>query len=111
MITLKKRQRMERQVVRAAIDAALAAGYTLAVFDGEEVHPKSRDRKAIFAEMFATDDEYLMVYGAADGQRLGWMRFIYGNDGWDVLADYTVNLEPLMPAVNELTDKLEASCG
>jgi hypothetical protein len=52
-----------------------------------------------------------MVYGAADGQRLGWMRFIYGNDGWDVLADYTVNLEPLMPAVNELTDKLEASCG
>jgi hypothetical protein len=37
----------------------------------------------------------------------GWVRFIYGNDGWDVINDYTTNLEPVIAGVNALAEKME----
>ncbi len=39
--------------------------------------------------------------------QIGWVRFIYGNDGWDVISDYTTNLEPVMKLVQPLIDRLE----
>jgi hypothetical protein len=35
----------------------------------------------------------------------GWVLFIYGNDGWDVISDYTCNLEPIMGPANELSEQ------
>ena len=36
------------------------------------------------------------------------MRLIYGNDGWDVVNDYTTNLEPLLAGATAEADRLEA---
>ena len=38
---------------------------------------------------------------------LGWVWFVYGNDGYDVISDYTANekIEALMVNVNKLADK------
>jgi hypothetical protein len=27
----------------------------------------------------------------------GWIHFVYGNDGYDVICDMTVSLEPYLP--------------
>jgi len=37
--------------------------------------------------MFTTDDDCLIV--VKDGKPFGWIQFIYGNDGYDVISDYT----------------------
>ena len=36
-----------------------------------------------------------------------WVFLVYGNDGWDVIADYNVSLEPLLEPINKLALSLE----
>jgi hypothetical protein len=40
-----------------------------------------------------------------DTKEFGWVRFIYGNGGWDVINDYTTNLEPWMTNVDAIADQ------
>lgn len=104
-----KRQAAEWAVVSAFVRTALKAGHTLGVYDGEEVVLKhSSSYKAVMAAIMSTDDDYIFVYpvGATSGPRMGWVRLIYGNDGPDVISDYTTNLEHLMAKANEVSDRL-----
>lgn len=100
---VKRRQAVEVEIIKATVKALLAAGFSLSVFDGEEDHlieppPSaeiqhgSTDTKAIYKALYETDEDYLNAW--KDGEIFGWVRFVYGNDGWDVISDYTVNLEP-----------------
>jgi len=106
-MNVKTRQGIERRIARKFLKIALAAGYAISLDNGGDdfEFENSTDFKFIVGEMFATDDERL--YLSKDGKRCGWVYFVYGNDGWDVIADYTVNLEDLMPEVSALSDKLE----
>lgn len=112
-MNVETRQRIERRIATAAAKGLVAAGYKIAVHDGEEIAlKKTDDVRAILAAMFSTDEDRFYVYqwsGVADAgwERAGWVRFIYGNDGWDVIADHTTNLESALQAANELADELE----
>ncbi|EJD3148827.1 hypothetical protein M1V18_004400 [Salmonella enterica] len=107
-MNVETRQRIERQIAKATAERLIAAGYKVAVFDGEEIAlQKTTDVPAIVGAMFSTDEDYLFVYLAEGDESIGFVRFIYGNDGWDVINDYTTNLEDSLKAVNELADKLE----
>jgi hypothetical protein len=99
------RQRVERKICMATVDALLAAGYSLGVNDGEEVTLEfSRDREKIADALFTTDEDYLYVYeaerdpAAKDKRPDMWVRFVYGNDGWDVICDYShaKTLDPIL---------------
>ena len=104
-MNVKFRQRVERLIARRFIVEALGAGYLITVNDGEEnVLTRSDDHHAVLAAMFTTDDNWLFV---TRGTECGWVRFIYGNHGYDVIHDYTTNLEPLMPRVTAAADRLE----
>jgi hypothetical protein len=98
---------VERDIATRTVDALLSAGYALVVYDSEAYRPSKRttDRTVILDEMFQVDDEYLVVLPLT-GKRVGWVRFIYGNDGWDVINDYTVNLESIMQPINDYADTL-----
>ena len=37
----------------------------------------------------------------------GWVQFIYGNAGFDVINDYTVNLEAALARTNKLADSFD----
>jgi hypothetical protein len=93
------RQLVERKIAKMTIDALLKAGYSLGVNDSEEttIH-HSRDARKVFEAMFTTDEDWLLVYVAGDDPKdkrpQYWVRFTYGNDGWDVINDYTTHLEP-----------------
>jgi hypothetical protein len=103
-----QRQEIEKKIARKVIDDALASGYTLDVHDSEEwVIQNSSDADAVMAAMFSTDDDSLHI--RKDGERIGWVWFIYGNSGWDVISDYTVNLEDLLKGASELAESLEPS--
>lgn len=60
----------------------------------------------ILGVMNRTDDEYLMVYREAE--EIGWIYFVYGNDGWDVINNCTTNLESHMTGVDALIEQLES---
>jgi len=97
---------IERKIVTRLIDDLLAAGCELSVFDGEEQHPWTTDRTAVIRDIMNTDEDGLMVRRASDGLK-GSVYLVYGNDGWDVIADHTVNLEPLLAGVNGYALSLE----
>lgn len=108
---MTRTRRMERAIARRFIKIALKQGYLISVDDGTDndmVLKQSNDPKVILDAMFSVDDERLFLYrpGAKDEHWEGWVYFVYGNDGWDVICDYTGRLEPLMERVNKLSDKL-----
>lgn len=107
-MNVEKRQRVERRIAREAIKGLLAEGYKISVFDGEEtVLTKSVDPAAIEKAMFSTDeDQFHVERDGGDKPETGWVLFVYGNDGWDVIADNTVNLEPALKGATELADKI-----
>lgn len=103
---VKSRQRIERTIARRVVLDAIAAGFALNVNNGgdtSELPAPSKKVKEVLAAMFATDDEHLLLY--KDDKRVGWVYLVYGNDGWDVVSDYTVNLEKVMEGANQLADK------
>lgn len=111
-MNIKARQAIEKRIVRRVIKSVLAAGYYVSLNNGgEEDEYRGNVRKDILKEMFATDDEHLYLFTqqqALDGYKKpsGWVYFVYGNDGWDVICDYTVNLEKVLTEANALAEKL-----
>lgn len=119
-ISVAMRQEVERKIVTSVIKAALAAGYTVSVdngdnsggeenADGEFLFELTGGTKLsqILKAMFLTDEDYLYFRNAKNESR-GWVRFIYGEDGWDVINDYAVSLESLIgngTATQKLIDK------
>ena len=111
---VRKRQAIEKAIAVAAIDQLLAAGFSLGVNDGEEttIH-HSKDKSAIVKALFTTDEDYLYVYEAndidmSDLRPAYWVRFVYGNDGYDVISDYSVSLDPHLTEAIALAEKSKA---
>jgi len=90
------RNEIERQIIVALVEDALALGYLLGVNDGEETTlERSSDEAAIFAAMASTDEDRLLFWlpNSPEGAgRDGWVRLIYGND-CDVISDNTTDAE------------------
>jgi hypothetical protein len=81
----------ERRTATRLVAAALAAGYTVSVYDGEEYPVKrSRKSKEILEALASTEEDWLVIRDGA-GERLGSLRLIWGNDqtGEELIADYT----------------------
>lgn len=108
-----RRIEVERKMVSALVRHALAEGMLVSVDDGgdEMAITKSSSYEDIFDAVGATDTDIVHLY-RADGSRVGWFQLIYGNDGYDVIADYGVN-ETTDRIWNEviqpLADRLEAT--
>ena len=99
---LAKRIMIERRICFALVKQVLAYGHALSVFDSEDWTVKSsRDEKLIREALFTTDSDELVVRDL-DNKRLGWFQLIYGNDGYDVISDYTAN-----EYCNSVYDRLE----
>jgi hypothetical protein len=104
-MSVKFRQDLERKIAEKLIDDAIGQGFQISVDDGEEVVlEQSADKKDILAAMFSVDEEYLWFY--KNGLQNGWVFFVYGNDGWDAISDYTANLEDVLRGVIGLSDEL-----
>jgi len=111
-MTVQQRQEIERQIIRRVVRDAVGAGFQITVDDGGDQPSvrRSTDEATIMAAVMLTDEEFL--YFSKPGEPLqGWVRLIYGNDGWDVVNDYTTNLEPLMAGAMAEADRLEATHG
>lgn len=102
-----RRIEVEQLIARKCIEALLACGWSLDVNDGEETTVRhSRDADDIFAAMFTTDEDYLIVHKGM-GEETSFVWFIYGNSGWDVISDYGVSLEEVLKPVLDFAEGFE----
>jgi len=95
----------ERQIIVLLVEDCLAAGYKIGVNDGEETTLRGCiDEEKIFATMSTTDEDYLIL---DKGEVSGWIRLVYGNDGY-VISDNTVNIpEAVFERANELAERFQ----
>ncbi len=106
-MSVKMRQEVERKIATAFVKAAVNVGYAIAVDYGDGESKRLTSAKTILAEMFQGDEDRLYLYNDMQGKPIGWVYFVYGNDGWDVISDYTVNLEYLMGPANAISKQYE----
>lgn len=94
---------VEQKIAKSAIHELVSQGFAISIFDGETTSiMESKNEKEIFNNMFTTDQDTLEVY--RDGKYYGSVFFVYGNDGYDVISDYTVNLEDSLTETNALAE-------
>lgn len=105
--SLARRIRTEGKIAGKIVDAILAAGFTVGVNDGEEtVLRRSTDRNAAMQALFSTDEDYILAYNAA-GKKIGSVFMVYGNDGYDVVNDYSTSMTDIMRPIEEYAERLE----
>ena len=101
-----ERMALERKIVGKIVEVALAEGNMVSVYDGEEYPIKrSRDYDEIMGAIMSTDEDVLRIRDA-DGNSLGSILLVYGNDGWDVVCDYSGELSSMMEGVDEYIESL-----
>jgi len=102
--TIEERRAIERQVIQRVITDALADP-TL-YLSAEGVAP-TRDATVLLDEIFSVDEARLYYHRNGEPTAYGLVYFVLGNSGWDVISDYTTNLEALLAGANALAESLE----
>lgn len=107
---LARRIRTEGKIARKLVSELLARGFSVSVNDGEEwTVNRSTDKAEIVGALFSTDEDIIRGF-RADGQTIGMAYLVYGNDGYDVVNDYSTGkeMEQIMEEViNPYCDRLE----
>lgn len=106
-MSVQLRIELEKKIARAAIRAIIASGYVITVDDGEGGLDcvSENNQKKIMDTMFNLDDCLLRVVNPRVGSLIGWVKFVFGNDGYDCLSDYTTNLEGILKKANDIAKK------
>ena len=115
---------MERQIIKALVTEAFKRGFTKIIIDngGDDellllmVLVKSMaqreqitctDTKEVMASIRQTDEEH-MFFVHPDSPKMSWVFLVYGNDGYDVIADHSSSLNEMINTIQPLIDTLEA---
>lgn len=93
---VRARALLELEIVHGLIDAATKRGYHLYI-DGE---PRAKSVEDLIWQLFDLDDATLLVFeGTKDIENIGWIRLTFGNSGYDLISDYSTNLESFLKPV------------
>ncbi len=109
-MTNEARLAAELSIVRATVKAGLDAGYSVTVFDGQECTvEKSRKLNEILAALRTVDEDAVIFYGA-DDKRIGSVFFVYGNEPYEVINDYTnrPEIQAIYNAAELVANRVEA---
>lgn len=104
-----QRMAVEQDIVTRTVDALIAAGYS--VRESESEHGTRDETLDILFDLdiallsvSKTDTTESPVSDLVD---VGWIQFVFGNDGYDVISDYTTNLESVLAPINAYAETLE----
>ncbi len=100
----RARARMEVEIVNRILADAEKAGYSMAIIENED-EPDDYYPNDLKGQLFNLDECHLAFH--KDGKRIGWVYLVFGNSGYDLISDYTVNLEEFLKGANDLADHLE----
>lgn len=107
---IAKRQDAEKRIVTELVRELLNHGFYLSTDNGEDdMCPVSNREKSVLDGLFQCDEEFIRVLRKYDDgafKLAGTILLVYGNDGWDVIADYHTSLEPFMKSTQELAESI-----
>jgi hypothetical protein len=99
------RREVEFDIVSRVLDALSAAGYWVSEQEDRRVMGSPDFSRAdLLALLSDLDDAYVL---ASDAELTRWVRFVFGNGGFDVISDYSVSLERVLAPVNAYAASLE----
>lgn len=89
---VKHRIALERRIVTMIAEDAVAQRFSVTIEDEEEIPVlRSTDAKSIVDHAMAYD--YTTMHFKAGDRHTGAVCLVFGNDGFDCIADYTDNEE------------------
>jgi hypothetical protein len=88
-------QAIEKKIATAIVEAALAKGWTIGVYDGEEWALKRSSSKDEIIKALASTDEDVLTIRDAGGEAMGSIYLVWGN-GEDLVSDHSVDLTYLI---------------
>lgn len=106
-MTVQQRQDIERKIVEAVIDQLLESGFYININNGgdaDEFRIPTADKKRIMDTLFATNAETIWASQPGTDKAFGFVEFVYGNDGWDVIANYSTRLELYLTKAQKISD-------
>jgi hypothetical protein len=103
---LTKDQEQENAIMRRVIKCALDAGFTLDVHDGGGIALKNCVLpRAVFEAMKTTDEDTLFF--RRNGVTFGWVKFVYGNAGYEVICDHTLSVTDIIAPATALAESYD----
>lgn len=111
---IRKRILIERAIVRQVLTDIVAMGFTFNVYYGGgqyAMHGSIDNVHKGMCEIGACDEERVYIYQRGDKARcVGSILLVYGNDGYDVIADHSDNGTLAMILVNaeKLSEVIES---
>jgi len=109
-MTMNIIESMERQIIKALVNEAFKRGFTKIIIDNggdDEEQITCTDTKEVMASIRQTDEEH-MFFVHPDNPKMSWVFLVYGNDGYDVIADHSLSLNEMIETLDPLIHTLEA---
>lgn len=94
----RSRVLLEMEIVCALIRQAAQYDY---YFEVENTWPTTDDD--IKKVLFDYDDASIVIYDEK-GNNIGWIKLAFGHNGYDLISDYSTNLETFLEPVNAIAE-------
>ena len=101
---------MERQIIKALVNEAFKRGFTKIIIDNggdDDERITCTNLEEVMDSIRQTDEEH-MFFVHPDNPKMSWVFLVYGNDGYDVIADHSSSLNEMINTIQPLIDTLEA---
>jgi len=99
---------IEKKIVRNLLETMKAEhGYWFRVYDPEPATTATQNVDDAMNAIFAVDSATVRFTDNPESGYRGSVLLVLGNDGWDVICDYSVRLEDEMKPINEFADNIE----
>jgi hypothetical protein len=104
----RMRRRIQRRITLRIVSDALAAGYSISIkADGDVLESCSTDRVAIMSAASRYWPDCLLIHSTDDELEPGWVEFDYENEPWDVINDFSCNIEDVVRGAKAAARTLE----
>lgn len=103
-------EQLESAIVRSIVDEILSHNLRISVWEGGDwAINYSKDAEAIMAALRSTDSDKLYINKEGVGRPIGWVLLVWGNQPWEVVADYTESVGGFFQKASACIERCEAS--
>lgn len=95
---------IEKSITNRLMGCIMSGKTSVSVWDGEEWMLKKETNRDKVKDIIGDTDQTQMRIHDMDGNYLGWIMLVHGND-WDMICDYSVELESMLKPVNDWVDE------
>ena len=111
-MNLETRINIETRIAKAIVKSAITKGYSVTIdngggWDGDYEVEKETNLTKAYKALRATDEDTIIFNKGP--QKVGAVKLVYGNDGWDTIADYSISYEvhEILEPATAIADKFE----